>query len=78
MISEIRKGDHVLDSNGKKVQVMSNLRFANNDQFIKIEKGALGMNMPFNDLIIRKGHPVSHNSETLLIDNLAAQYSKLG
>lgn len=66
MICEIRKGDYVTDKDGKKVLVISNLRFPNNKDFIKIESGALGKDekgslIPANDLIIRKGHPILLN-----------------
>jgi hypothetical protein len=64
-ISEVRAGDIVFTNKGKPVPVLYNMRFLSSDNFIRIRKGALsapGTNeIPTNDILIRKGHPILYN-----------------
>lgn len=56
-ISDIRAGDMVMCGSGL-TSVTFNMKFGSSNKFIKIEKGALGHNMPMNPLIIKPNHPL--------------------
>lgn len=57
-ISELRSGDKVTDVNGKPVEVVYNMCFPQTHKFIRIKRGALGPNIPNNNLLIREDHPI--------------------
>ena len=61
-IKEIEAGDYVIDHEGKKVKVVYNIFFPTEvNEFVKITAGCLGNNLPEQDILIRKGHPILHN-----------------
>ena len=63
-IKDIRKGDIVESSDGKDVEVLNNIKLLNpTKNFIKISKNTFGVNIPFEDVYITKGHPILLNTK---------------
>lgn len=62
-ISDVKSGDMVFKQNGDLIEVLYNIKYTiKTNKFVKINKGALGDNLPTNDLFITEGH-------ALLIDD---------
>lgn len=57
-IKDIRSSDHVIDSVGKAVNVLYNIKGGSSSNFIKIAKDSLGANQPNDDLYITEQHPL--------------------
>ncbi len=57
-ISQIRKGDQVIDLDGKPLTVNFNIKCGFTNHFIKLPKNLLGRNKPVSDTYMVKGHPI--------------------
>jgi alpha-tubulin suppressor-like RCC1 family protein len=61
-IKEVVAGDTVYDEHNQEVTVKYNIKLMKpNREYVRIEKDALGINVPMNDLLMVRGHPVKHN-----------------
>jgi hypothetical protein len=76
-INEIKSGDQVLDLNNKPVEILYNMCFDKSDDFIKIEKDALGTNLPIEDTFIRKGHLILLNGKPTNVARLKNRFNKV-
>jgi len=70
-IDSIKSGDMLVGENGQSVEVVYNIKnLAFTKKFIKIYKGALGNDLPMNDLLITKGHPIIINGQEIEVEKL--------
>jgi alpha-tubulin suppressor-like RCC1 family protein len=61
-IKEVVAGDTVYDERNQEITVKYNIKLMTpNREYIRIEKDALSPNVPMNDLLIVRGHPVKYN-----------------
>lgn len=58
VIKDVKRGHNAIDLYGKSVDIIYNIKYYPTNDFIKINKGSLGNNIPHNDLYIREGHPL--------------------
>jgi len=66
IVSDVKKGDMVLNSEGNFVQVVANLITSNNTTYILFEKDCLGTNIPDSDFYVTDEHPLRINGETII------------
>jgi hypothetical protein len=69
-ISDIRKGEYVIDNNNKRVKVLMNIKNVSVAHMAKIKAGSCGENMPSFDLLIRNEHPVLIDNVEILAKNV--------
>jgi hypothetical protein len=69
-INTLKAGDYVIDYHNKPVKLFHNVRFGLATSFVKIAKNSLGSNLPSQDLLIRKEHPILINGKEVRADSL--------
>jgi hypothetical protein len=65
-IHTLRANDIVKDINDSPVELINNIRFGTSDKFIRLSKGCLGPNLPTENLLIRKEHPILVEGKEIL------------
>jgi len=57
-ICELRAGDEVYDARGRAERVERNIMSGSSREFVRIKRGAFGVEQPSAELFIKRGHPV--------------------
>jgi alpha-tubulin suppressor-like RCC1 family protein len=77
-IKEVVAGDTVYDERNREVAVKYNIKLMTpNREYIKIEKNAFRPNVPINDLLIVKGHPVKYMKREIDCEKLVGLNPKV-
>jgi alpha-tubulin suppressor-like RCC1 family protein len=77
-IKEVVAGDTVYDERNREVAVKYNIKLMTpNREYIKIEKNAFRPNVPLNDLLIVKGHPVKYMKREIDCEKLVGLNPKV-
>lgn len=57
-IKNLKKGDIVIDVNGKEVELVCNAKGVTTKKFVNIPESSLGVKVPSQDLLIKEEHPI--------------------
>jgi hypothetical protein len=77
-IKDIKADDIVIDFKGREVNVVYNIVFQNpkTDKFVQIPKDSLGENIPSEEVLIRKSHPILYKGREIEPLTLAKKLGK--
>ena len=77
-IKEVVAGDTVYDERNREVAVKYNIKLMTpNREYVRIEKDAFKPNVPLNDLLIVKGHPVKYMKREIDCEKLVGTNPKV-